>query len=317
MATITTADGGLASQVRVHYDKTMLYVAVPELLHGKYTTKYTIPAGEGKTINWRRYRLLAPATTAITEGVTPAGNSITIDSIQVSVNQFGDYVTFSDRVAVQSIDKVLNANAKILGQQAGNTLDILLREVMVSGSQVRYSAAGGTPHVTRTAVTAADIINDLEIKRLRRALKRQNAKTISANGGSYYICLVHPDTMMDILATDMYKNTSYYQKANNGFDGMVTALYGIMFIETTNAKIFVGAGAASIDVYASVCFGQDAIGEVDIEQLGLETIFKALGTAGTDDPLNQRQSQGWKTTYAAAILNEAYIIRLEHATTAG
>jgi hypothetical protein len=72
-------------------------------------------------------------------------------------------------------------------------------------------------------------------------------------------------------------------------------------------------GAGGIAVYSTVFFGMDYFGKVDISGLTTDSIFHDVGSAGAADPLNQRWTQGWKTTFAAKILNEAYAVVVEHA----
>jgi N4-gp56 family major capsid protein len=45
----------------------------------------------------------------------------------------------------------------------------------------------------------------------------------------------------------------------------------------------------------------------------LQNIVKAVGSAGTADPLNQRGTSGWKASLAAKILQQLFMVRLEHA----
>lgn len=44
----------------------------------------------------------------------------------------------------------------------------------------------------------------------------------------------------------------------------------------------------------------------------VEIIVKQLGSAGADDPLNQRATVGWKMSLATSVLNSAWIRDLEH-----
>lgn len=302
----TTGTATLSAEIRQHYDLTLLHIAVPQLVHGKFAKQFKIPKGEGQVINWRRFSLLAAATTPLTEGVTPAGNVSTVINISASVSQYGDYIVFSDIVTVTSIDNLLMENSEILGQQAGNTFDQLTRTAMNAGTNVRY--ANG--RVSRVTVAAGDVVTDTEIKKLRRTLKAQNTETIK----TVYPCIVHPNTFYDLQSTNGFLNTGFYSDPQKIYSGDVIKLYGIMFMETTNANVFSGAGAGGIDVYSSVAFGMEAVGVVDIDSLGLRTIYHPLGHG--DDPLEQRQSQAWKGMFAAAILNQNYICRLEHAVTA-
>lgn len=310
MATQTTGTGTLSAEIRQSYDKVMLHVAIPELFHTKYSKKNRIPKGEGVTLNWRRASLLPPATTPLTEGVTPAASAMTVANIQVTAQQYGNWVGFSDVVTVASIDPLLMENAKILGQNAGNTMDILARNAFLLGQNVQY--ANG--RITRGTVATGDVITDLEIKKMVRYMKRNNAKPIPGVGG--YVAIVSPETFMDLQNTDAFRLTGFYQDKNNIYEGRIISLYGVYFMETTNAGIAAGAGAGGINVHQTLVFGDQATATVDIEQLGLQTIYHPLGAAGASDPLNQLQTQGWKTTFAAAILNDAFMLRVEHAVTA-
>lgn len=312
MATNTISSPGLAPEIRESYDKTMLYVARPLLVHAQHARKFTVPKGEGSYINVRRKSLLPPATTPLTEGVTPTGQPMTVTNVRFGFSQYGNWVGFSDLVTTTSIDPLLSENAEILGQNAGNTMDIITREAMNVGSNVRF-ANGRT---SRSTVQTGDVITDIEIKKLRRQLKRQNVLPINIGGKSAYVAIVHPDTYLDLQNTEAYLKAGEYSDPERIYDGQVTMLYGILFVESTNAKVFTGAGASGIDVYSTVCYGQEAVGTVDLATMGLQTIYKALGSAGTDDPLDQRQTQAWKATYGAQILNDLFIVRLEHAVSA-
>ena len=75
------------------------------------------------------------------------------------------------------------------------------------------------------------------------------------------------------------------------------------------------AGLAGRDVYATLVLGDNAYGTTELTGGGLEHIVKQLGSAGTADPLNQRATVGWKATKAAARLVEAFMVRIETAST--
>ena len=72
------------------------------------------------------------------------------------------------------------------------------------------------------------------------------------------------------------------------------------------------------DVHATLVFGADAYGVVDVAGGGvLRTIVKPCGSAGAADPLDQRSTVGAKVdAYAATILNDLWLVRIEHCVTA-
>lgn len=68
------------------------------------------------------------------------------------------------------------------------------------------------------------------------------------------------------------------------------------------------------DVHCTLVFGADAYGVIDVDGSGtMETIIKPHGSAGSLDPLNQRATVGAKVAaYAAKILNNLWLVRIEH-----
>lgn len=94
-------------------------------------------------------------------------------------------------------------------------------------------------------------------------------------------------------------------------EGEIGSYGEVRFIESTNAKVFSGEGAAGIDVYATLIFGSDAYGISRISDEAMKNIVKPLGSAGTADPLDQRATSGWKATFVAKILNNDFLVRLE------
>ena len=71
-------------------------------------------------------------------------------------------------------------------------------------------------------------------------------------------------------------------------------------------------GKDGLAVFGSLVFGRDAYGVTEVEGAGLETIVKQKGSGGTEDPLNQRSSVGWKALETAEILMQPYMVRIEH-----
>lgn len=72
-----------------------------------------------------------------------------------------------------------------------------------------------------------------------------------------------------------------------------------------------GAGKDGSAVFVTLVLGAHAYGTTELEEGGLQHIFKPNGSAGTADPLNQRASVGWKAFKTAERLVEAYMIRIE------
>jgi hypothetical protein len=81
-----------------------------------------------------------------------------------------------------------------------------------------------------------------------------------------------------------------------------------------------GSSTANLVVHSTLIYGQDAFGIVSLGSKGkpnIQTIIHPCGSSGSDDPVNQRGSIAWKVKhFCAAILNDDFIVRLEHAVSA-
>ena len=309
----------IAREVNNFYDKTLLHRAIPLFLHNLFAQVRDLPRKAGtRTIKFRKYSNLSAATTALTEGVTPAGSQLSVTDITAVVLQYGDYVTLTDVVSYETPDAILTETAEILGDQAGDTLDQLTRDVIVAGTNVYY---GGTA-TSRVTVAAGDKITEALVKNVVNLMKNNKAKKmtsmINPSTGynttplnSCYVGIVHPDISATLKYLTNFIPIEKYPKQQNIMPGEIGSLHEVRFIETTNAKVFSAAGAGSIDVYAVLFLAMHAYGITRISGEAMKNIIKPLGSAGTADPLDQRQTSGWKATHIAKILNNDYIVRVE------
>lgn len=304
----TVGSNDLSPEMKTFYDKALLKFAKPNLVHDQFAQKRNIPKNGGKTIEFRRYSQLPKAMTPLTEGVTPDGQNLNVTTLTATVAQYGGYITLSDMLILTAIDNNLMEAIELLGDQAGRTLDTITREVLVAGTHVLY--AGGTVSA-RTGLTASMKLTVADIKKAVRELKVGLAKKINGS----YVAIIHPDCVYDLENDDEWVNASQYAGSTQIFEGEIGKLYGVRFVETTEAKIWAKAGASNISVYATLVMGDNAYGTTNVEGGGLQSIVKQLGSGGTADPLNQRATAGWKAVKTAEILYDDYIVRIESAST--
>lgn len=305
--TQVTTQGSLSPEIKTFYDRALLERALPVLLHAQFGQERPIGARSGKTIEFRRFSALPVSTTPITEGVTPTGNSLTATAITAAVNQFGDYIEGSDLLDLTAIDPILMETAQLLGEQAGYSMDVIVRDILAAGTGVQYA----NNRASRATVAAGDNLTVLEIRKAVRTLKKNRARPLQ---GGDYVALVSPSATFDIQSDPNWKDPNQYAGSTNLFNGEIGRLYGVRFVETTETKVFAGAGAAGVDVHATLILGANAYGIIPLSPQTLDFIFKSLGSSGTADPLDQRWTSGWKVAFTAKILNDAFMLRVEHAT---
>lgn len=348
-------------------------------------------------MEFRRWNLFDAnaAMKALEEGVTPSGQSLSQSNVEALVSQYGAYVEVSDLLDMTGYDQVITESAELLGEQLGTVVEWVTRDAMNAGNNVQR--AGGK--TTRAALTADDKLTVDEIRKAVRTLKRAKARPFCEDERKpHFICICSPDATYDLQNDALWQDVSKYSNAEAIYSGEIGRLFGVVFVESTEAKVFrqsvwnkvseatsssasfvlknapteaeaaylsrednpIRIGEASytiagfdpssntvtlketaslaadaivysedagaldpetktaMDVHSTLIFGKDAYGVVDVAGSGaLQIIIKPHGSAGTQDPLDQRATVGAKVAaYTAVILNELWLLRIEHAVSA-
>lgn len=380
------------------YDKKLLETARTKLVFAKFGQKRSIPRNNGKRVEFRRYDLFSPelAAAPLMEGVTPEGQSLSQSRVEAEVAQYGAYVEISDVLEATAYDEVVSDSAELLGEQLGTVVEWITRDAMCAGTNVQY--AGG--RTFRLQVTANDKLSVSEVRKAVRTLKKAKARHFTANEKGearkpHFICICSPEATYDLQSDSLWQDVSKYSNAEQIYSGEIGRLFGVVFVESTETKVYrqsvltavashaagsadvvvdgisdaaraylsqegakirIGsteyavagvsqavntitlsavvasaiaadtlvysedAGAlddttkAGLDIHATLVFGADSYGVVDVMGSGtLQTIVKRPGSAGAADPLDQRGTVGAKVAaYTATILNPLWVVRIEH-----
>ena len=160
----------MPDEIKTYYDDYLIDCSSPKLVHDQFGQKRPIPAGRGKTIEFRKVSPLPVSTTPLTEGVTPESQQLTISTVEAPVQQYGGYVELSDMVVLTAIDNNLVIAAKQLGAQAGKTLDAITREVLAGGTNVQY-AEGQVTERNQLVGGKAEGNHYLTVDAVRRAVR--------------------------------------------------------------------------------------------------------------------------------------------------
>lgn len=267
--------GALNATMKTYYDTELLENARENLIFAQLGKKQALPANHGKIVEWRKWNTLGDAT-KLTEGVIPTGKKLGQTSINVEIAQYGDYVSISDQLELHAVDDTILGATEELGAACAKTYDKLVRDTLLTGTNVLTRKGGGffDPDAVAAAVTQ---------------LKKKNAKTINGK----YVAVIHPSVAHDLRQSEGWLEAHKYAATTEIFNGEIGELHGVRFMESTLAPVNNGW-------YATMVFGKDAFGVVDPEGAGMETIIKDKSQIG--GPLNQFSTVGCKFSMAAAIL---------------
>lgn len=308
--TNVTTDPGMSAEMKTYYDKELIRLAGPNLVHDQDAQKRDIPKHGGKTVEFRQYESLPKAMTPLVEGVTPKGSKVTATAKTATVDQYGDYASVSDVLDLTSIDNTILEYTDVFGSQAGRTLDSITRDALAGGTNVFY--AGGK--TSRAALAENDNITVQLIKRVVAHLKAMNAPKFP--DGTYH-GVIHPYVSFDLMSDPEWVDAHKYASPEEIYNGEIGKIGGVRFKESSEAKIFKGVEDNTPDadtaVFSTLIYGQNAYGTTKVEGGGLEMIVKPRGAG--EDPLNQRSSVGWKALKVSERLIEQYMARIESLAT--
>jgi N4-gp56 family major capsid protein len=279
-----------------YYDKLLLkMLRQMEFHYAKYAVEKTLPRNYGDTINWRRFNKLSTTKTPLIEGVTPPGQNISGSEVIAIIAQYGNVMYFTDIIDLQQLDRVRQEYTVELGYQAKETIDEIVRDTLVAEGSV-YFPSGQT---ALSGVTKAN--GKVSIDDFRKIVLGMKRGFIGGNrkAGGKYVALVAPEIMFSLFDDEKVQNYMDYGRTVGMYtDGMIVDMFGIRFEEVLNSPMLelTAQGQAGNFVHDSIVIGEEAYAITKLEGQNIKVITKGLGSAGVEDPLDQRQSIGWKMT---------------------
>ncbi len=329
MSTLITGSSDVSPAAQEWYDRNLLVRALPAEIHNRFLQIRPLPANMGTKIVFLRLASLAVATTPLTEGVTPTGKKAALSHIYATVKQYGDFLTTSDWAETTGLSPVLIELGEILGEQMGLTDDTLARDVLAAGTSVRYAnAVANRAAVNKTvaAIDAKSAVRILEGNNTRKLTKMIVAgeRVGTRPVAPAYYAITHTDCRQDWEAVAGFNKIEEYASQKNVMDEEIGSYGNLRVLCSTNAKVFKAAGVAvgatglvaedstNVDVYTTLVMGANAAGTIPLQKGNIKNIIKKMGSAGTEDALDQRATSGWKMAKTTKILNDDFMIRIEH-----
>lgn len=279
------------------------------LVHAQFGKTINVPRNAGTTTaTLRRWVELDPSTTVLQEGVVPDPKLLSQESVSVPLNAYGEYVKITDKLDYTALDKPMVDSVQLLSRMGARSLDLVVRGVLSAATNVLY-ANGKTGRAELTKDT--DALTSKDVQKAVRLLERTNTRKINGD----FIGILGPDTKYMLMNDPMWIDVAKYQDAAKLYNNEVGKLYGVRFVETSEASILEGAGASSADVAQTFIFGDQAYATTQLSGGGQPRIIvKPLGSAGAEDPLDQFGTVGYKVEgYGAAIMNQTHLVCIESA----
>ena len=299
-----TTSAGLTPGMQTYYNRELLRTFEPELVHLQFGDEHRMPENNGLIMNMRKIIPLDASTDPLDEGNPGEGVMLVETEVTVQLEQYGEYARCTDKLDLAHLDMNIMRKTRLFGDAGARSIDAVVRDELATCTNVIY--AGGKTE--RGALTAADKLTSVELRKAVRTLKKAHAQKF----GGYYIAICGPDTVYDLQDDEAFVKVSAYQDKENIYTGEVGRLFGCRIVETTEAKIFEGEGSGDADVASIIVLGQYAYGYTSWKGAKPRIIVKPAGSAGVADPLDQVSSIGWKMDgFGVKLLQPEYAVRIE------
>lgn len=159
----------------------------------------------------RRWAPLQAHTVPLTEGIPPMSDKGSVETYEISANQYGRYMEFTDKVDFAAIDKIVAHYTKEYSLVAMETFDMLARECLFSVANQFF--ANGAANFE--ALTPASIPNMTDLRLIVLSFKKQLVKPRS-NGryhvigsAEFYFDMISDPTVQAYMAINQTTKTMY------------------------------------------------------------------------------------------------------------
>lgn len=315
---MASAAATLITPVQVYYDKVFLDRAKIELRHDFGAQVKNVPLNSGAVVRWTRFSPLALITTALSEATNPAEVAMTATQVSATLQEYGNVTNVSSLFSMTQIDVDLKEHIEVHGQNAGESIDQLIRNELHSGATVQI-VAGAT---LITDIHQTDIFTGLEVRKAVRTLKLNKAQRFESG---LFRGIIGPASSYDLFGNSEWLDAHRYTTSDAIERGVVGKLHGVEFVETNNQYVALSGGfsgspvsaasAGVANVYSTFIFGKNAYGVVNLGSITAPTVIvKNPGPNDTSNPLNMFSTVGWKMPFATKTLNATWLIEIKSST---
>lgn len=303
------------------YDRLAYFALRAEMLFDQAAdvqpTNQSMP---GSSVIFTIFADLAEATATLSETVDLTPSTMSDSQITVTLEEYGNTVNTTAKLRGTSFLDVDATAAQLIGYNAGDSIDKVVREVLAGGTNVAFGGGGANDPTGRTSVAADDILEANDVRKQTAALRSANVATF--NG--YYMGYIHPDVSFDLrreTGNASWNAPHVNVDTENIYNGEIGTFESVRFIETPRAKIFVDASngtssTGTIDVYCTHIMGRQALAKA-FSQVDGNGPFAKVVRGPVVDSLMRFNPIGWYFLGGYGRFREASLRRIESSSSIG
>jgi len=274
--------------------------------------KTTNQSHPGSSVQFNIYNDLAQATSALTETSDVTAVALSDSTVTVTLAEYGNAVITTAKLRGTSFLNVDADAANIIGYNMANSIDNVVHDVLVAGSNVAY---GGDA----TSTATLDATDNLDAGDIREAVANLRSDSAMPMMGNVYVGFIHPDVSFDLREDTAVTDIIQYQIRQDGGAvraGSIGTFGGVDFIETPRLEITADGGSGTVDAYNTVICGKQALAKAHSRAAGFGSDPSVVFGPVTDT-LRRFQPVGWYHLVGYSRFREASIRRIETSSSIG
>lgn len=338
MAEVLTTTSTLNNLLSTYFVRAGLTRLVPRAFLYQFAQKTQMPKGEGTAIVFNAWSNFSPATAAISEGVSPALQSLSSRKVTATLAQYVRGAKLTDLIDYTSSLDAYKGAAEVLADSAEGTIEYVIQTALfkalaqnrgtkilsavmsavasafhAGGATTTSTQAWGFPVVFGTTATrlsavgatAPSVSARMSLYAIRKAVKQLKAKNARPFADGYFKMVSNSDAVADLMSDPDFKQWYQYTTPKPMetavMDKYETTVEGCRVYQSNWMPKYRGS-AHSCDV--SFIFGEGAYGAVDITGgKGYQVIIKRPGPNDTSNPADLYGTATYKISMVAKALN--------------
>lgn len=250
---------GFSSDVVNYIAEKTLPNVVRQLVAYQHGEPLRLKDHSGLTYQATRYLRVPLPVTPLVEGVPPLGETMTIQTVTATAQQWGDTVTVTDVADLTIKHPVFKKAIELVTMQQSETIERNTFNNLNAGTQVNYANAAGS----RAALVVADVMTPFEINRIvsslntigaprymgdeREDMKEALTGTIDLPNKRaalpHYVSIIHPDVATDLRQNSTIVTAWSYSDVSKLYNFELGEWGGVRFVMSNMVPYWTGFAA--------------------------------------------------------------------------
>lgn len=274
-----------------------------QLVAYQFGDPLTLPKGRGTTYTASRYIRVPLPYAALSEGVPPVGEQMTLQQVSATVQQWGDKITITDVAELTIKHPLFQKAIELTGLQIAETLERNTFNSLNTGcTQINYV----NTRTARASLVAGDVLNIHEVNRAVGALytigaprfmgdeqtdikldvgEGQPKASDNPRGHPHYAAIIHPLVEQDMRENSTVVTAWSYSDLNRLYNDELGELGGVRFCRSNMVPYWTGvtawsntnfvagtAGTLPSGTYYAVVTGSDTQNQFEQIIYGITTV---------------------------------------------